>query len=89
MTVSSNFILNQTNNLALQFYVVLGYELTEGAIKFYLSTDEQRKQCWDMAVIAQKKLSGIDPALYIPKADPIAELKARIQRAATDGKQSI
>lgn len=86
---SSNFILNQTNSLALQFYLVLGFNIDKGSIKFYLSRDPERKQCWKMATIAQKEISGLDPSIYIPKSDPIAELRARIQRAATDGKQSI
>lgn len=53
-------IVDQTNNLARQFYRCNGYDVPTG-YRFDLATHPQERQMWDMACLAFDELLQTDP----------------------------
>ena len=52
-------IIEQTNNLAKDFYKVMGYNGIEG-FRFYESSHPQERLCWILACKAQEKLTNTE-----------------------------
>ena len=51
-------IIEQTNNLARDFYKIMGYN-GEG-VRFYESTHPQERLCWNLACKAQENLTNTE-----------------------------
>lgn len=60
MARTAQQIVDQTNELARQFYAVLGYEVREG-YRFDESDHPQEYAMWCMACKAQEMLTDTDP----------------------------
>lgn len=61
-------VIDQTNMLAREFYLIRGYTVAEG-YRFDKATHPHERQCWAMACFAQQELTGTDPEDAITNAE--------------------
>lgn len=80
----SDFLLDQTNDLARRFAIGLGYTL-HGDVDFYREIGKY-KTCWDLAAMAQMELTGRDANDAIPKGVITASDILNRIRTAKDNK---
>lgn len=84
-------ILGKANSLAQRLHVELGFPDSKEN-EFHSTSDEYKKQCWDMAVIAYKELLNVDPNDSIPKGKAkyltASDIRKRINAASSDGKRT-